>query len=151
GFQLSDGILHAAAQIEHLFGIPGEDPAGGGERDAASESFEQFGPQLLFQLPDLGTDGRLSPVARLGGLRETFQPDDFQKRVKLIEIHKKSRMRAARLKTRVGKYCNNNNSARYSWRAWDCRAVYRLHPPPSPLYRRVVTLTRRTVLTAIST
>ena len=38
-------------------------------------------------LPHLGADGRLRTVARLRGFGKTLQPDDFEKRVELVEIH----------------------------------------------------------------
>ena len=43
--------------------------------------------QFLFELPDLGADGRLRAVTRLRGLRKAFEANNFQKRVELIEIH----------------------------------------------------------------
>ena len=61
--------------------------AGGGEGDAAAEALEQLGAQFLLELAHLGADGRLRAVARLRGFGEALQPDDFEKRVELIEIH----------------------------------------------------------------
>ena len=43
--------------------------------------------QLLFELADLGADGRLGAVAGLRGFREAFQPHDFEERVELVKIH----------------------------------------------------------------
>jgi hypothetical protein len=36
----------------------------------------------------LGADGRLRAVARLRGFGKALQPDNFEKRVELVEIHK---------------------------------------------------------------
>jgi hypothetical protein len=41
----------------------------------------------VLELAHLRADGRLGAVARLGGLRETLQPDDFEECVQLVEIH----------------------------------------------------------------
>ena len=88
GFQLGDGVLRALAQLQNLLGVIGEDAAGGGQRDAAAEALEQFGAQFLFQLADLRADGRLRPVTGLRSLGEALQPNDLEKRMELIEIHK---------------------------------------------------------------
>ena len=85
--QFVDGILRPAALIQHLRGVLGEDPAGGGQGNAAAEAFEQRGIQLLLELADLRADGRLGPVAGLRGLRKALQADDFEERVELVEIH----------------------------------------------------------------
>jgi hypothetical protein len=36
----------------------------------------------------LRADGRLRAIAGLGGLGKTFQPDDFEECMELIEVHK---------------------------------------------------------------
>ena len=87
GLQFVDGILRAAAQVQHLLGVFGENPAGGGQRNAAAEALEQLGAQLLLELADLRADGRLRAVTRLRGLGKALQPDDLEKRVELVEIH----------------------------------------------------------------
>ena len=87
GLQLGDGVLRLAAQVEHLLGVAGKDLSGGGEGDAAAEAFEELGAEFLFDLANLRADGRLRAVAGLGSLREAFQPDDFEERVKLVEVH----------------------------------------------------------------
>src|SRR5262249_42273303 len=40
------------------------------------------------ELADLGANGRLRAVTRLRGLGKALEPDDFEERVKLIEVHK---------------------------------------------------------------
>jgi hypothetical protein len=85
--QLVDGVLGLAALVQHLGGVIGEDLAGGGQGDAAAEALEKRGVELLLELPYLRADGRLRAVARLGGFREAFQPDDFEERVQLVEVH----------------------------------------------------------------
>jgi hypothetical protein len=37
----------------------------------------------------LRADGGLCAIAGLGGLGKTLQPDDFEKRMELIEVHKR--------------------------------------------------------------
>ena len=85
--QFGDRVLRAAAQVEHLFGVFGENLARGGERDAAAEALEERRSQFLFQLPYLRADRRLRAVTGLGGFGEALQPDDLQERMELIEIH----------------------------------------------------------------
>ncbi len=85
--EFGDGILRAAAQVEHLRRVFGENLAGGGERDAAAEALEEFGAQFLLELPNLGADSGLRAEAGLRGLGEALQPHDLQECVELIEIH----------------------------------------------------------------
>ena len=87
-FELGDGVLHTAAELQNLLGIIGEDAAGGGERDAAAEAFEELGAEFLLELPHLGANRRLRAIAGLRGLGKALQADNFEKCVELVEIHK---------------------------------------------------------------
>ena len=51
----------------------------------------KLGLQFVFQLPDLGADGGLRAITRLRSFGEALQPDDLEKRVELIKIHRLSR------------------------------------------------------------
>ena len=64
-----------------------ENSAGGGERNAGAEPFEQRGVQFLLQLAHLGADGGLCAITGLSGLGEALEPDDLQKSMKLVQIH----------------------------------------------------------------
>jgi len=74
-------------EMELSYGIFGENLTSRSEGNAAAKAFEEVGAQFLLQLPHLRTDGRLGTVTGLGGFGETLQPDNFQERVELIEIH----------------------------------------------------------------
>ena len=82
-----DRVLGLLAQLQNPLGILAEDSAGGRQGNPGAQTVEQLGVQFLLQLPDLGADRRLGPVAGLRRLGEALQPDDLQKCVKLIEIH----------------------------------------------------------------
>src|SRR5262249_10403241 len=86
--QLVDRILRAPPQVQHLLGVSAEDLACGGERDAASEPFEERRSQLLLELANLRADCRLGTVAGLSGLGKALQPDDLEERMELVKIHK---------------------------------------------------------------
>src|SRR5215469_2886135 len=86
-FQLRNRIQSPLAQLQHLFRIPGKNPSGCSEGNAAPEAFEQLRANLLLKLADLSANRRLRPVTRLCGLGKALQPDDFQKSMELIEIH----------------------------------------------------------------
>src|SRR5262249_41494179 len=86
-FELVDCVLSAPAQIENLLALAGEDASGRGESDLGAETFEERRVQLLFELADLGADGRLGAIARLRCLREAFEAHDLEKGVQLVEVH----------------------------------------------------------------
>src|SRR5215472_14250268 len=72
-FQLGDSVLSAAAEVEQLLRVSGENAAGDGQRDAAAEALEQIGAELLLELPDLRADSGLRAVARLSGFGKTLE------------------------------------------------------------------------------
>ena len=106
--QLVDGVLGAAPKIQDLFGVTGEDLAGGGQCDFGPQPFEQRGVQLLLELAHLRADGRLRAITRLRRFRKTFQADNLKKRVQLIEIH----WTPGRTLASIGEVCINCNRGR---------------------------------------
>ena len=76
-----DIVLRAAAEVENLFAVVGEDFSGGGEGDAGAEAIEEGGVEFLFELAHLSADGWLRAEAREGGLGEALQANNLQKRV----------------------------------------------------------------------
>ena len=81
---------HGAAGLDGVFGVFLKDLAGGGERDLASGAVEQPGADFVLQGADLGGDRRLRAKALLRGAREAAEARDFEERLQLVEIHKKS-------------------------------------------------------------
>ena len=80
-------ILRAAAQVENLLGVIGQNPAGGGQGDFGAQAIEQRRVQFLFELAHLRAHRRLGAEAGLRGLRKALQAHDFEKRMELIEVH----------------------------------------------------------------
>lgn len=89
-FEFLNGFLRAATEIEDLLGVLGEDLASGSESDAGTETLEKVSVEFLLQLTDLGADCGLRTKTRLCGFGKTLEPDNFEERVKLIQIHERT-------------------------------------------------------------
>jgi hypothetical protein len=55
--------------------------------DAGAEAFKERGIEVLFELADLGANGGLCAETGLCGLGEALEADNFEERVKLVEVH----------------------------------------------------------------
>src|SRR5262249_60841789 len=58
--------------------------------DARTEALEEGRIKLLLELADLRADGRLRTETRLRGFGKALQPDDFQKRMQLVQVHSRA-------------------------------------------------------------
>ncbi len=72
---------------ERVTGVSERGRSGGGHRAPAARSVEEDGPELVFELSDLGTDAGLADVYPLGRTGEVRLLGDRDEVFKLSEFH----------------------------------------------------------------
>ena len=85
--QLPNLVESLTLRLQDSLRVLGENLAGCGQLNAASEALKQLRSEFLLHLTDLRGNRRLRSKTRLSGLRKTLQADNLEEGMELVKVH----------------------------------------------------------------